>query len=442
GLQVYRLDHLYDYLITALGGTLFHDHVGRLWAETEAALSRLAAADVADPDLSERLLKQIALLSYAGPLAGIPPTIGVLRVTAGADPAVVDAALDGLVEARVVVFRRAKEEYRIWEGSDFDLDAALQEAREHVSLRTPLAELLRRAVPPLPVVARRHSYRTGTTRVFEVHYVSEDAWAALLKKPFGRADGRILYVLPERDGEVEPMVERLREATAEAGERGRLTLVAVPRGTVTLREAVRELACFDWVRENSDALQGDAAARREVEEQRADLAAFVQHRLGELLRHADADGRSCIWVYQGGLIEVPNERALQETLSGLCDGVYGKAPEVWNELLNRRKPSSSAVRGLKLLLRAMLEHPAEPRLGIEGTPAEYGMYVSILEKTGLHRVKEGRWGFHRPDPNEHPGCAAVWDAVVGALREANGAAVPVSALYDLLRRPPYGVREG
>ena len=122
--------------------------------------------------------------------------------------------------------------------------------------------------------------------------------------------------------------------------------------------------------------------------------------------------------------------------------MFARAPEIWNELLNRRKPSPSAVRGLKLLLAAMVGQPGAARLGIEGTPAEYGLYASVLQATGLHREAADGWAFARPDPEARPGCAAVWDAVADTLRQSAGRPVPVAEIYAALGAPPYGVRPG
>ena len=430
---LYRLDHLYTYLVGALGATLFYEGMNRLWAETEAALSRIEKPT----ELSIRLLKQIALLSFAGDYAGLKPTTGVLYATADAPTQEVKEALERLHKSRVVTFRHFSKEYHVWQGSDFNLDEKLAEARKQVPLRTPLAAMLQEALPPAPVTARRHSYRTGTNRFFEVVYASEATWPALVEKPQNQADGRIIYVLPERGGDRDKLIASLQRAAKDP-----LTLLAVPDGVDLLREAVRDLACLDWVRDHSsEELEGDAAARMEVDHQRADLSGYIQARLTSLLV-ADAQGRNpCIWINQGKTLRLTNERGLQGKFSELCDEVFARSPEIWNELLNRRKPSSNAVRALKLLLQAMLEHSDEEALGIEGTPAEYGLYASILKATGMHRQIDGAWRFTPPFDHK-PGCLAVWEAIASMLREAHGQRVSVQSIYDLLTEIPYGVREG
>ena len=438
-LPLYRLDHLYDYLTGALGGALFHEHVGRLWAETESALSLLSSPT----PLAERLLKQIALLCFAGSLAGLPPSRDMLLTTADALENEVEDALATLMEEKTVTYRPFRQEYRIWQGSDFDLEAELGKAREKVPIRTPLADLLARTVPPAPIVARRHAYRTGTTRVFEVRYANEASWHSLLEESNERADGRIIYVLPEHAGEAETIIEALRVASKRAGEASRMTLLAVPDGAAGLRDSARELACLDWVHEHAKGLKGDRVARREVDEQRADLAAHVQQRLAMLLTDAGSDENPCTWIRQGQVFRIERERGLQGVLTNLCDEVFAQAPAVWNELLNRRKPSSSAVRGQKLLIRAMLERAGEARLGIKGHPVEYGMYASVLAATGMHRaLGSSCWEFVEPDARTHPGCAAVWKTIGDALEASQTSRLAVNALFDRLQRPPLGVRDG
>ncbi len=427
----YRLDHLYDYLTGALGGALYQDGAGQLWAETEGALNR-----VAGDELQARLLKQIAVLSFAGTLAGLPPTEAVLVASSGTTVTKTREALVALRNARAVAYRPFRDEYRVWEGSDFDLAAALAEARAEIPLHVSLADLLAQAAPPSALVARRHAFETGTTRVFDVAYTDENGWGALLDAPTRRADGRIVYVLPE-GAPPAGVVDQILEATA--GRYG-LHLFCVPSGVAGLRDLARDVAALDWVRDHYAALEGDKVARREVEEQRTDLRATLDHRLAATLTADDG-----VWVRSGERVLVDTEGGLQPVLSDACDEVFARTPRVWNELLNRRSPSSSAVRAQKLLLQAMTDAATRERLGIEGTPAEYGLYVSVLRQTGLHQeVAPGTWAF--VDPGDHagvdPGAAAVIHAIAEAIRGSCDGPVVVPDLYDLARQPPYGVRDG
>ena len=58
----------------------------------------------------------------------------------------------------------------------------------------------------------------------------------------------------------------------------------------------------------------------------------------------------------------------------LADNRFPKAPRLLNELLNRGKPSSSAVAAQNVLLRRMALHEGEERLSIEGFSTEGGLF--------------------------------------------------------------------
>ena len=455
----YRLHHLFDYLTDALGASLAHGSAGTLWAETQSALLRLPDADT----VQVRLLKTIALLNFAGEPAGLTPSPALLRAAVGAPPDAVDAALGALVDARVAVFHERLDAYRVWQGSDFDVAARLAEARASLPAARPLAEMLAEALPPAPLVARRHSYLTGTTRAFRVAYATEDTWRDAVRRfradgaapdgggPSAReTDGLVVYVLPEH-AEPEAVLDALAVGLPDAAGDEQV-LAAVPEGVRALRETVRErLALAHLADTHLDALAGDATARREVATRRRHLDAGVADGFARLVAPGD-DGRiPCAWVGPGGPLGRLGAAELQRTLSAACDARYPATPVVWNELVNRSSPSASAMGGLKALLVAMLDEGDCPRLGFEGTPAAYGLYRSIVRELGMHRPADGHagddapadgaWAFFPPS-DRHPGARAAWDTLVGRLRAADGDAVPVPELYAALAAPPHGVRDG
>ena len=439
---LYRLDHLYNYLLTTLGATLFNQDTSKLWAETEAAFGRLD-----DPTpLAEQLLKQIALFNFAGEMAGLTATTPLLKATVDAPDEEVREELDRLAEERVVVHRSYDDSYRVWQGSDVDIEEEIDRAGSQVPADTSLANLLRDVLPPSPVAAHRHSYDTGTTRVFDVMYASGGSWAeALDEQRRKEADGHVLYVLPGREDDPEALLEDLTKAADDE-----MLFIAVPDGVGNLRNTVYELKCLDWVRENVEEIEGDKAARTELRERRTHLENRIDAQLNRLLV-ADEDGQNlCRWIHAGETFRIEGRRELQERLSAACDATFTKAPEIRNELLNLREPSPSAVRGQKKLLEAMVigneeedRHPEEESLGIEGTPAEYGLYVSIVRSTGMHReMDDGTWAFFPPHEEKNPGCYAVWKRIEERFEVADGRRVSLDEFFDFLTDPPYGVRQG
>jgi len=122
-------------------------------------------------------------------------------------------------------------------------------------------------------------------------------------------------------------------------------------------------------------------------------------------------------------------------------GAYCKAPAVHNELVNREKPSANANAARIKLIQAMVNHGDKQNLGIDKFPAEKGVYLSVLHKTGLHReVALNQWAFAHPDkgsPFEH-----VWTEVTNFLSSTSAKPKALIELNQTLMSPPYGVKAG
>ncbi|GIV81898.1 MAG: hypothetical protein KatS3mg051_1252 [Anaerolineae bacterium] len=93
-------------------------------------------------------------------------------------------ALQALRQRSLIVYRRFNRTYAIWQGSDVDIEDRLRHAYQHLSRTFSPAAMLQKYLPPRPLVARRHSYHTGTTRAFDVRYADAHSdYGALLSKP-------------------------------------------------------------------------------------------------------------------------------------------------------------------------------------------------------------------------------------------------------------------
>jgi hypothetical protein len=198
---------LYQYFLNIFGSGLGAQPQGRRWAEVEATLDRL-------PDLSPleaRVIETVGLLAAIGDKGRLRASTDVLTYTL-ADGDVVNAravrrALKTLTGRGALTFRRFANAYRLWEGSDLDLDTLITEGRRHVNPTSDLVNLLDRYEQPRPMSARRHSFQTGTLRYFDVRYLGVGAVARLVEEPdIGEADGLVMLCLPE-DGEEASRIE-------------------------------------------------------------------------------------------------------------------------------------------------------------------------------------------------------------------------------------------
>ena len=98
---------------------------------------------------------------------------------------------------------------------------------------------------------------------------------------------------------------------------------------------------------------------------------------------------------------------------------------------------------MRKLLHAMVGQGTVEHLGIEGYPAERGLYSTVLEAAGLHGRTKNELGFKAPNGRSHVGRTflPMWRKAEELLETAEEP-VSLSALYAAWMAPPYGIRRG
>jgi hypothetical protein len=433
-LPLYRVDRLYDYVITAMGAGTYRGAAARRWTEVEQALDRIGADA---PPATSRVVKAIGLISTYGPSVGLKASAETVSLALGLGG--IEEELSYLERTSIAVYRRYEGAYGLWEGSDVDLDARFDDAIERLD-RGKLAERLHQVVALRPVVARAHYIKTGTLRYFDVALIdgTEEALREWLDRE-SSADGRISFVLCQPKDRAS-LVRLSKELTQDGSSSNRLRVLAFPSPIAGLEEALEEVEGWRWVEDNVAALRGDPVARRELQARREHAQLRLEEIAGQVLglRGHRFDPASSKWVQDGTSHKPTSAREFARWLSELCGDIYHQAPELQNELLNRERLSSAAAAARRNLLEAMLEHEGEYRLGFEGTPAEVSMYESMLFAGGFHRERGGEWRFGEPNSGWLP----VWEAIDEFLDEARDSRRPVEDLFALLKQPPFGLRDG
>ena len=130
------------------------------------------------------VVKALGLLWVYGSPVGLRATEEAIALALG-DAKAVREALSYLERRSIAVYRKFEEAYGLWEGSDVDLDAHYDEARQQIG-RGDLARRLERAVELRPHVARSHYVRTGTLRFFTIKAI--DGSAAALEDLFAHRE--------------------------------------------------------------------------------------------------------------------------------------------------------------------------------------------------------------------------------------------------------------
>ncbi len=428
-LKSLKLDRLYDYFVESAGLLSSSKVRNQRWIEIHGRISDARGLD-AD---SLSVLKAIGLLNLVS-------LSGLLKATSKSVLYALSDSLDDnkemsrwkkiikvLCKKGFVTWRKQLDELRIWEGSDFDIEKAIE---ENTPLdKEDLDKLLSETHPLSPIVIQRHSYNTGTLRLFERHYISglDDLNKVDITK--SNCDGVICLSVTEDTIPKEVSVQFINDRP--------LIIIQPTTDIKMLRKACLEYAALNKIQRSCPELQSDGVARREVRYR----LTHAKHILDNILFKAfgfTSQPVNC-WI-EGQHEVIQNTREFNSRISDVCDKVYKKGLRLWNELLNKQKLTAQGVTARRKLVTAMVSNEEQERLGIQGNGPEYCMYASILSKTGIHSIVKGVWSF--VPPQKGSGVLQTWRAIEKFCFSAQKKPKAIDQLYQKLSIPPYGIKEG
>lgn len=162
---------VYDYFVhnqpTVLADPLTH----RRWAEVVTAVERAEHASDATDECEQllHLAKTVGLLNLISGSDGLCASESVLSLLFPTKKSF-RGTMQRLLDASIVQYRKFSGEYRVWQGTDFNIDEQTHIESDKLGY-LELAATLGQRTASRSVVARRHSIMTGALRYFDVSYV-------------------------------------------------------------------------------------------------------------------------------------------------------------------------------------------------------------------------------------------------------------------------------
>ena len=432
--DLYEPDRLWNYLRANLEPSILASPDGHRWALAAEALERCES--ICGDALHIKLLKTIAVIDLFKERSGLVANSDLLRTCfAKTSSEALKKALSQLDNWSFTIFKKFLDARAIFAGSDFDIDQAVRTALDdidEIDFKT-----LKSLAGLQPILAKRHYHETGALRWFEVNVVPVSGLveSAAHFEPENSAIGQFLLAIPT-EGESEEQADALCRKAARHSDAWDI-VIGISKMSWAVVPLAQELFALDSVSNDHPELAGDSVARREVFARLTDLQALLETELHKAFDNA-------VWFRKNHQPKRLRQAALNGIASELADRRFKQSPRLHNELLNRQKPSSNAIAAQNSLLRRMVLNEAEPRLGIEGYPAEGGLFASVLESTGLYAQDGKGWRFVSPTDSSIDPCrlAPMWESAFAFVKENANRTVAVSELFDLWREPPFGLKDG
>jgi energy-coupling factor transporter ATP-binding protein EcfA2 len=444
-----RLPQLYDYFFSSGRTTILASSNASRWLEVDTRINEAHGLVVED----QQILKTVGVLNLVD-------ADGVLRATPAMiqfalhDPvdapaperfAELQQRLDRLVEGGFLVHRAYNDEYRVWQGTDVDIDARVREIATRLDPTDVIQYFAKHlgAVLPAAVVAGGHSQRTGMLRYFTTAISHQTEKLDGPDVVQDAADGLIVFHLGTIDDR--PLVNSPLP----------VLIGTTQNPPVLLQAGITLVALRELLQDNTL----DYVALREIEERAADLAQAIGGLLDEAFNPLSPQSTWHLWSTGTETNTPPTAPVTARSYAGLvstaCDQVYPHTPHIRNEMVGRHQLTSIAARTRRELLTAMLLRSGQPLLGYEQdryTP-ERAMYHGVIEYLGLHRAAgelvndagaDGTiltHGISNPTPEKNPSVMPVWKALNETLDTAKQP-TPVVEIYHQLMAPPFGIKAG
>ena len=419
---------LWSYIDQNYRGAILSSDYAKNWALSLDTIDRAEA--IGCSALEIQLIRAVTLLDWLRMQSGLLSGRNCLGLMAAfKDSPAVDKALDALSEKSFLTYREYNNSWKLFEGSDFNVDAAVKQV-----IQEGLTDTLTTATCLLdlpPVLAKRHYHDTGTLRWMSLKIIDGMSIGKLMLKK-DRGSGHFATLLlglgehPPREG-IGEHLSNLR------GRSGRDVLYAPLSLSKRSQAILLDISALEQLPTRFAELNGDRVARREIRERLSDLCRIAERDIRQAL--------SCLTVLDGLNME---DSAGSCSLSQIADRRarerFPQSPKVVSEILNREKPSATANTALKKLLYALDQDTGRPDAGINLFPAERGLLEALLVKPGFYVQADGAYRLVT-DEEIPEAWRSVW---VTALDHLSGSDGPVSAksLYEIWASPPFGLTGG
>ena len=429
------IDYLYDYFISDSSYISQTPEIRRSISETENALERLSG----DNPFESRIVKAIGtinLLRAGGTLPANEQTlIAALDVNSKDEMTTFKNSLDQLLARKIIIYRKYSNEYRLWQGSDFDFETFISTAKEEIKEDVDIPSILKSELDLRPIPARRHSITTGASRHFSVEFSGNSSEGVpVLQEESSSTDGSIIYSLPESENEVS-LVNKLATRIKQPN-----VIQVVPKKPIVVNDLAVELAALRKVVRDQIELQDDPIAMQEMSGRIQATEEVLRQELEDLL---EPNTNSSNWFWKGIKQDVSTRRRLQGLLSDISDEIYSKTPHIPNELINREHLSTAMVVGLKKLVAAILTNEDEEELGLSGNGPEVSIYRAVFGEGELHTpLRSGKWRFTKPSSKSDGTILPVWSKIERFFKSATDAPKDFGSLYKDLSAPPFGLKSG
>jgi ribosomal protein S15P/S13E len=395
------------------------------WSSIRSALEEVERAfdsNILDYNKAVKSIGLLNLFSASGAVLDEDFMCNYLELACG----VKDSAsiIKGLEAKNIIRYRKHSKRFILFEGTDLDIQSALTEAGNKISEVSDVSSLLNKYFQFAPVIAKLHSYETGTPRFFEFS-ISE---FPIVKRPEGEVDGFVNLIFNSKL-EVDEIIEHSRKQKEAI-------VYCFFNNSAEIKNLLFEI---EKIQKVIDENKEDKVARRELENIAESQKRLLNYYISDSMYSGSEDVK---WYFRGEEKHIDSKKEFNKMLSQVCRVVYSATPVFRNELVNKHKISASIHSAKRNYFKALANNWDKDNLGFEETkfPPEKTIYLSLLKENGISPVRVD--DFAVPAIKKDSSFNKLWEASVKFLEQAKKEQKSVSEFIDMLSVRPFKLKKG
>ncbi|MDA9606074.1 hypothetical protein N9S36_00845 [bacterium] len=336
--EIYTLDKLFDYLQVNLEPSIIVSNIGQAWSEAADSIRRAESLD--DKEVI-KVAKCISLIDLFGKNISLFPSKEILSNCLDISQNKLTKILKDLENKKIIVFRKFKNAYALFSGSDIDLDELTELNKSKIK---DDYDIILSQLPQLqPIVAKKHFHETGTQRIYQrfclVLTNIKKAVEEIVRLDISPASaGAFIFLCKTKEDSQKDFDDKLKELSQIKFPKP--VIIGTSKNFSEFFNYALEIAALKRVKSTVDAIEGDAIAKKELNGR---LTAYQNLLFNSLyLNFENAD-----WTFNKNKVK---ENNLSSIASIISNEVFSLTPIIHNELVVRDRLSSMSMSGASNLL--------------------------------------------------------------------------------------------
>jgi hypothetical protein len=423
----YNLTNVFDYLnlnfYSFLTSRYNPDFSG--WSSIRSSIEEVERAF--DQSINDYLktVKTIGILnvfSASGSVLDKEFLVKYLTIACGVNDA--SSIIKNLENKNIIRYRKHNNRYILFEGTDLDIENAINEAGNKISEVSDVATLVNKHINFSHVFAKQYSFEKGTPRYFEFK-ISDNP---IFDVPKDEVDGFVNLIFNDKIDQ--SYVKNKSHNHEEA------ILYCYFKKSSEIKNLLFEIEKIESViKENKD----DKVAKRELENIFESQIRLLNHFITDSIFSGSEDVK---WFFRGEEKDIKDKKDFNKLLSQICEIVYHATPKFRNELVNKHKISSSIHTAKKNYFKALANNWDQENLGFDESkfPPEKTIFLSLLKENNITPIRDGESNLLTVAKSSS--FHLLWRASEDFLDSAKNEQLKISELADLLRKRPFKLKQG